>query len=157
MRIEHITLNGADASGDGFFCAPGIELDAMTIDVNTFSDQIECGSPPGTRIDDRAGEGKSEKRMDLSRFRLGQGKESHLKASGTARQMAPPLRSLGGEWNWTHKFTGPADVMGPDFISEGMSTCALKHMFAVWQGYGLNEVYLLDCNQRDLVMRIAAL
>src|SRR5271169_4692505 len=92
MRIEHIPLNGADAGGGGFFCAQGIEFDAMTIGVSTFSDQIECGSPPGTRIDDRAGKRKVEKRMNPSRFCFWQGEKSHLKAGGAACQMAPPLR-----------------------------------------------------------------
>jgi predicted phosphodiesterase len=33
----------------------------------------------------------------------------------------------------------------------------LQAYFAVWQGYGLNDVYPCDPNQRDLVMRIAAI
>jgi hypothetical protein len=38
-----------------------------------------------------------------------------------------------------------------------MKFCALKHRFAVWQGYGLNDVHMCDCSQRSLVMRIAAI
>ena len=34
---------------------------------------------------------------------------------------------------------------------------ALMHEFAVWQRYGLNDVYLRDRNQRNLIMRIAAI
>jgi predicted phosphodiesterase len=35
--------------------------------------------------------------------------------------------------------------------------CDLKHKFAVWQGYGLNDVCLWNFDHRNLVMRIAAI
>ena len=68
MRIEHIPLNRVDPASSCLFCAPGIEFDAMTLDLSTLCDQIECGSFTGARIDDRSGKGKAEKRMNLSRF-----------------------------------------------------------------------------------------
>ena len=122
MRIEDIPLNHADSSGRCLFRSSGIEFDAMTLDLSTFCDQIERGSLAGARIDHRAGEGKTEKRLDLSRFWLGQGKESHFKASGTACQMAPPSRIF---WWWGGSVTGPltltvpAKLMVTSFGSEG--------------------------------------
>jgi len=68
MRIEHVSLNHADPSGRCVFCASGIEFDAMALDLSTFCDQIERGTLACARIDHRAGEGKTEKGMDLSRF-----------------------------------------------------------------------------------------
>ena len=122
MRIEDIPLNHADSSGRCLFRSSGIEFDAMTLDLSTFCDQIERGSLAGARIDHRAGEGKTEKRLDLSRFWLGQGKESHFKASGTACQMAPPSRIF---WWWGGSVIGPltltvpAKLMVTSFGSEG--------------------------------------
>ena len=45
-----------------------IEFDSMKLDLTTFRDQIERGSPPGARINDRAGKRKPEKRTNLSCF-----------------------------------------------------------------------------------------
>jgi predicted phosphodiesterase len=46
-------------------------------------------------------------------------------------------------------------MISPDPM--GNSPCDLKHNFAIWQGYGLSDVYLCDFDQRNLVMRIAAI